>query len=72
MTIPPKRVNVVYRGIQASVSYNPENKKWQWQFVVTHRTVFTDYEDSEVAATLTVKKEIDRYTRSQEKAVRRK
>lgn len=72
MTIPPKRVSVVYKGINAAVSYLPDQKKWKWEFVITTRMTFSDYEPSEKEAALTVKKEIDRYLKAQEQAARRK
>lgn len=71
MTIPPKSVRVVYKGVEGKVTYVPELKKWKWEFVMIHRLTFCDYVESEKEATLTVKKEIDRYLTSQEKAVTR-
>ena len=68
MSIPPKTVSVVYKGISAKLVFVPDTKKWKWEFVITHKTVFTDYEESEAAARLAVRREIDRYSAHQEKA----
>lgn len=71
MSIAPKSTRVVYRGIEAKVTYQPDTKRWKWEFVIVHRITLNDYEDSEKAAVIAVKKEIDSYNKSQEKAARK-